>query len=330
MKKALLLLLILSISILFALNLSAQKPKLGKLIFEDGKYPEAVGNTGLISFYHFTGELGNVDLILVTADPETGEMEPFDLEIKESPPIGSIAWSKDGERLAHVRKDYTVCDIYELPRKNPEELTRLTDLSPFIPDLDTIQMNQYKLEPDMLLNAAYLDWSYDGKKIAFTMIKVMNAAMYILDVPTNEVRQIVPEELLGGSPSWAPDNETIYFGGQGKSGKYPSPDIFKFKLSDYSIEPVLNSQASELYPEVSRDGKYLVYTKMSPDERQTIYVYDIENERSARLVYLGETGSASFPMWTADGKSVIYQLILPGNTYPDLYQIDFDPSIFDK
>jgi len=320
----------LSVSILFALNLSAREPELGKLIFEDGKYPQAVGNTGLISFYHFTGELGNAGLILVIADPKTGEMEPFDLEIEEPPPIGSITWSKDGERLAQVRKDFTICDIYESPRNDPEKLTKLTDLTPFIPDMDTTQMNQYKLEPDMLLNAAYLDWSYDGTKIAFSMLKVMDAAMYILDVATGEVRQIVPEEMLGGSPSWAPDNETIYFGGQGRSGKYPSPDIFQFKVSDYSTEPILNSAASELYPEVSRDGKYLVYTKMSPGERQTIFVYDIENDRSAQLVYLGETGSASFPMWTADGKSVIYQLTVPGNTYPDLYQIDFNPAIFDK
>ncbi|MBD3218362.1 MAG: hypothetical protein GF310_08805 [candidate division Zixibacteria bacterium] len=330
MKKALLLFLTVSFTLIFAFNLSAQEAKLGKLIFEDGKYPQAVGNTGLISFYQFTDDLGNVNLRLVTADPKTGKIEPVDLEFEDSPPMGSIAWSKDGENMAHVRKDYTVCDIYSMPRGNPDSLIKLTDLTEYIPEMDTARMNLYKLEEKMLLNAAYLEWSYDNEKMIFTLLRVVDAGMYMLDIPTGRTRQIVPKKMMAGSPSWAPDNETLYFGGKDPSGERSNPDIYKFTVSDYSVEPVLNSPASELYPEVSHDGKYLVYTKMAPGERQTVYVYDIENDRSAQLVYLGKKGAASFPMWSADGKSVVYQLIVPGNTYPDLYQIDFDPSIFDK
>lgn len=179
----------------------------------------------------------------------------------------------------------------------------------------------------MFLNVAWMDWSFDNSKIAFSMIGLQKSAVWVLDVATGKLRQIT-EEQFGASPCWSPDGKTIYMTALGKSSGTLSEDIYKMNMDDYSVEPIINTEDTELYPDVSPDGKYLVYARMPKGEKQTIYVYDIRNKKSVRLVHLGPNQSAAYPTWNSDGSSVIYQLIEPGNTYPDLYQIDFDPNIF--
>lgn len=320
--------LLILFSVIFSASSLFAEPRIGKKIFDDGKNPQPVGNSGKISFLKYTlNESGHLQYTFMVADPKTGEEEPFDIEIKEAPPIGTLVWSKDGKELAVVRKDLTVCDIYEYSATKPYKINKLSDLTPYIPQLDTTYMERHKLTPDMLINAAWMDWSFDDSKIAFSLIGLQTSAIFVLDVATGKLRQIT-EEHFGAAPSWAPDGKSLYLCSQGESSGKLSQDIYKMNMDDYSVEPIINTPGTEIYPDVSPDGKYLVYAGNADGERQTIYVFDLQNKKSAKLVILGENQTASFPTWTSDGKSVVYELIQPGNTYPDLYQIDFDPAIF--
>jgi Tol biopolymer transport system component len=321
--------LLILFSVIFSISsLFGGEPKLGRKIFDDGKYPQPMGNTGKISFLKYGhNENGRLQYEFVIADPKTGEVNPFDLELKEPPPYGSLVWSKDASKIAVVRKDLTVCDIYTYSATKPFKINKITDLTPYVAALDSIYADKHKLTPDMYLNVAWMDWSYDDSKIAFSMIGLQKSAVWVLDVATGKLRQIT-EEQFGASPCWSPDGKTIYMSGLGESSGKLSQDIYKMNMADYSVEPLINTKDTELYPDVTPDGKYLVYARMPDGGKQTIYVYDIQNNKSAQLVYLGPNQSAAYPVWSSDGKSVIYQLIEPGNTYPDLYQIDFDPNIF--
>jgi Tol biopolymer transport system component len=138
----------------------------------------------------------------------------------------------------------------------------------------------------------------------------------------------VTEKKFGSSPCWAPDNETLYIGGLGISGNIKSDDIFSVKMEDYSVDTVISTPAMEMYPRVSPDGRYLVYTYKERTGRQTIYVYDLEKKKAAPLVILGDKGSAAYPVWSGDGKAVYYQYI-SGKRFPDIYKIDFDSKVFE-
>ena len=328
MKKTTLILICTVIIILFAANLTVQAADLGKKLFEAGKYPQRIGNTDKISFYHFHKDKDGKNIqSLAVGNIKTGEFEYFDLDLYEEPRMGTIAWKKDGSRLAVVRKDLTLCDIYEYSIDKPFEITKLTDLLPFVTDYDSTFKSQFHIEDYMLLSVTYMDWSPDGKKLAFNMIKVSKGAVWVLDTESGRMRQVTKDN-FGGSPYWGADNQTIYVASGGESEGNDSQDIYAVNTEDLSVTPIIASPAMELYPRVSPNGNYIVYTYREKNKRQTIYVYDIKNKKSAQFVTLGEAGSCVYPTWAGDGKSVIYQYVGPESIYPVIYQKDFSPDIF--
>lgn len=320
--------LILLIVIAFASNtLYAEQPRLGVRVFENGQYPQTIGKTGKISYYSMTTVDRRAHAEIVIGDPKTGKTEKLNLDFEELPIYGALAWAKDGKRFAVVRDDLTPCDIYEYTLDNPPKITKLSDMTPMIVDLKPEFKEQLKIEDDMLLNAIHLDWSYDGSKIAMTIIKITDLAVWVMNVEDGKFRQVT-ETKFGTSPCWAPDNKMLYIGGLGISEGKKSDDIFSLKMEDYSVDTVVSTPAMEMHPRVSPDGRYLVYTYREQAKRQTIYAYDLKKKKAAPLVILGEKGTATYPVWSGDGKSVYYQYI-SGKKFPDIYKIDFDLKIFD-
>lgn len=60
------------------------------------------------------------------------------------------------------------------------------------------------------LDAFPLDWSPDGRLLAFTCLSSLTAVCF-LDVATGEWRAVTPEWLQATSPSWSPDGSVIAF-----------------------------------------------------------------------------------------------------------------------
>jgi Tol biopolymer transport system component len=324
LKPALVLIIVIAFA---AANLYADEPRLGVRIFENGQYPQTIGKTGKISFYSYSTVDDKTRTEIVMGDPKTGKTEKVNLDFEDLPPFGTMAWAKDGRRFAVVRQDLTPCDIYEYTLDNPPKITKLSDMTPLIVELKPEFKEQMKIEDDMLINAIHLDWSFDDSKIAMTIIKVTDLAVWVMNVEDGKFRQVT-EKKFGSSPCWAPDNETLYIGGLGISGNIKSDDIFSVKMEDYSVDTVISTPAMEMYPRVSPDGRYLVYTYKERTGRQTIYVYDLEKKKAAPLVILGDKGSAAYPVWSGDGKAVYYQYI-SGKRFPDIYKIDFDSKVFE-
>jgi Tol biopolymer transport system component len=320
-------LILLTIAVLTMSTLSAETPRIGKKVFVDAAYPQVVGNTGLVSAYMYSLDSNTSKVDFGIGDPKTGKLEKFDLELEKVPTMGTMAWSNDGNRLALVRSDLTICDIYEYSREKPFKINRISEMRPYVKDLDSNFKTHMKIEDHQLMDIGYLDWSADDKKIAFSLVRITDASVWVLDVASNKVRQVT-EDKFGASPNWAPDGKSLYIIGAGTSSGIKSDDIFRVNLDDYSVEPAIASQGFESYPQVSPDGRYVLYTRKDKGKRQTLYVYDLNNDKAAQLVILGEKGTCVWPTWSGDGKSVFYQMITTGKTFPDVYEIDFDPAIF--
>jgi len=327
MRNSKLIPVIVVIILVLAANLMAEKPNLGKKVFDAGKFPQRIGNTDKISFYHFHPDKnGKTIQSLAVGNIKTGEIEYLDLDLYEMPRMGTIAWKEDGNGLALVRKDLSLCDIYEYTAKKPFTIRKLTDLLPYVTDYDSTFKENLHIEDYMLLSITYMDWSPDGKKLAFNMVKITKGAVWVLDIESGRMKQVTKDN-FGGSPTWAKDNKTIYVVAQGESLGEKSQDIYAVNSEDLSVTPVIATPAIELNPHVSPDGNYIVYSYREKNKRQTIHVYDIKTKKSAELVKLGEAGSCVYPVWSGDGKSVLYQYVGPESIFPVIYQMDFNPAI---
>ena len=157
LKPALILLIVIAF---MSTTLSAEQPRLGKLAFENGQYPQTIGKTGKISYYSFSTDDGKTKIEIVMGDPKTDKTEKLNLDFEDTPAFGTLAWAKDGKRFAVIRDDLTPCDIYEYTLDNPPGITKLSDMTSLIVELKPKFKEDMKIEDDMLLNAIHLDWSW--------------------------------------------------------------------------------------------------------------------------------------------------------------------------
>lgn len=320
--------LIFVIILIVSTQLFAQNTRLGEKIFDNARFPQNIGSTNKISFYHqYKNSAGKLEYSLAIGDITTGKIEYLDFKLTEPPRRGTLTWNPAGTYAALVRKDLTACDIYKYSLKEPFEITRMTDLAQNAKILDAEFQKQLKIDDKSVLNVVYPDWSRDGKKIAFNMITPTYGAIYVLDIETSQVTQVTKNK-FGIFPSWSKDGKSLYMIGRSDTDKNPVDNIYVLNMDDLTIQQVTDDPAMELNLHVSPDGKYLLYAKKIKDKRQTIYVYDLKKKKEAELVILGEKGSCVNPTWSGDGKYVLYQLVGLKRTYPQINKISFNTDIF--
>jgi hypothetical protein len=82
-----------------------------------------------------------------------------------------------------------------------------------------------------------------------------------------------------------------------------SPDILSLRLGDSTATPLLNSQATELFPALSPDGRWLAY---SSDESGTQEVYVRPFPDAASAKWQVSTAGGSEPSWSSTGRELLY------------------------
>jgi Tol biopolymer transport system component len=131
----------------------------------------------------------------------------------------------------------------------------------------------------------YLDWSPNGKKIAFGWVR-----LYILDLPTGKVREVplevVPSYIEG--ISWSPDSRWLACG-------------FKTSLGSFSDVYLVNSDTGECRNLTKNQGGNDKNPCWTPDGRFILFISD---RRGSEDLY-------DFYLMTAQGE-VVYQLKLSG------------------
>jgi TolB protein len=203
-------------------------------------------------------------------------------------------------------------------------------------------------------------WSPDGKKIAYTSYKNLNAGLYILDL---EAGKVSPVSTRGTnySPSYSPDgkrlafcstmdgNTEIYIAtADGKNVKRltfneaidsspswsPTNREITF-ISDRSGlgQPqvyIMDAEGSNVR-RVSFGGSYHDAPAWSPTGDRIVYVSRVENIfdlyvlnlRNNQIVKLTESNARNeSPSWSSDGRHIVFTSNLGGSL--QLYAIDYD------
>jgi hypothetical protein len=119
------------------------------------------------------------------------------------------------------------------------------------------------LVPSARYQQAYTPrYSPDGRAIAYS---VWSGGGYrdirLVDARTGSFREIAHDRAMDLQPSWSPDGKTVFF----SSDRTGIPNIYAFDVESQALWRVTNVRTGAFMPEVSPDGRTLVYVGYTSD-----------------------------------------------------------------
>lgn len=194
------------------------------------------------------------------------------------------------------------------------------------------------------INASFVTWSPDGKKLALSTDKRI---IEILDVQTGAFTPLIGANDPGYSqlmPAWSPDGNAIAF----VRSRDPN-GIFRLdQPSDIFVVPATGGNAAPLsgatgggfnyYPAYSPDGKWIAFTRHSTgrttysDPNAEIYIIPATGGTAQRLAANDATDGSpltkvgnSWPAWSRDGQYLVFNSKRNGEQF-DIYMTKINPD----
>jgi Tol biopolymer transport system component len=178
--------------------------------------------------------------------------------------------------------------------------------------------------------------SLDGRYIAFSSDR-QNPGTHDIDVYLYD-RQLQSLLLLPGlnAPKYINGNITYFFDGApniSASARYivfcsdrlsiGNEDIFLYDRQKQSLVPLpgLNSPASDCFPSISADGRFIVFDS-NRSGNSDIYLYDRQSNSLVPLPGLNTEHNEAFPSISPDGRFIAFVSDRPGVGSDDIYLYD--------
>jgi Tol biopolymer transport system component len=153
-------------------------------------------------------------------------------------------------------------------------------------------------------------FSNDGKTLAFTAQREGKDVLYLLDIPSRQVRKRLDLDVDAVTgPSWSPDDKQIVFSGT-RGG---ITDLFIVDADGKNLRAITNDIYGDLQPSWSPDGKYIAFaTDRGPQtdiqrlkiSKWQIALLDLETRNIEVLP--GQAGLNLNPVWAPGGSSVAF------------------------
>jgi Tol biopolymer transport system component len=213
--------------------------------------------------------------------------------------VATPRWSPDGRRIAFLSRSFS--------EESNDALV--------IMNADGSDPQPIRVPPnDQTVGMVYFGWSPDGAAIAFSRCSRSNcsdAALFILDLASREVRQMTEVGPGAGEPTWSPDGgkiaAAILESGDDDVGTSTSLAIVDVESRD--LERVRTYQRKDndfwlRYPAWSPDGSRIAYTLWSP-YRTRIIIYTVA---TGEVSEIEDLRGWSRPLWSADSRSLVVHL----------------------
>jgi Tol biopolymer transport system component len=147
-------------------------------------------------------------------------------------------------------------------------------------------------------------WSPDGSRIAFRSDRSGPLRIYMgKSINSREVVELT-QGLMDVPSSWTPDGKELAFT-RGSASIGGSSDIYVVSV-DQPNNPraIVATNASEIYPEFSPDGKWLAYCS-NETGRVDLYVQPFPG--SGKRVTITNEGVVSEPAWSKNSSELFYR-----------------------
>jgi Tol biopolymer transport system component len=169
-------------------------------------------------------------------------------------------------------------------------------------------------------------YSADGKKIVFCSNRDGNLELYIMDADGKNARKLTnAPKCYNGGPFFSPDGKKVIFRSDRKKKDHLQLYVIN---SDGTGEKALTDNLKWVFwaPYWYKDGKHIVYT--AADHTQFPPNYDlwwmnIETGKKVRLTYA--PGADILPVFSPDGKKILWTSTRNEQRSPQLYIADFVP-----
>jgi TolB protein len=176
---------------------------------------------------------------------------------------------------------------------------------------------------------AECSYSPDGKQIVFCSNRDGNLELYIMDSDGKNARKLTnAPNCYNGGPFFSPDGKRVVF----RSDRKEKDRLQLYVINvDGTGETALTDNDKWVYwaPFWYRDGKHIIYTAADhsdPTARPNydLYWMHLETKKTTRLTF--NPGADVLPVFTRDGKKVMWTSTRDGNPAAQLFIADFVPS----
>lgn len=265
------------------------------------------------------------------------EGEPKQLTFGEGR-AGRPRWSPNGNDIAYVRRQEGQSGIWLVsaeggePRKiieggrNPnwswdgKRLVFEREYDVWTANVDGSDQRRVEGVPteDLLLEDRNPAFSPDGALIAFfEKDKGPMGDIWVVPSKGGQARQLTFDSNLGGTPAWTADGKFIVF----SSVRGGSRTLWKVAAAGGAPEPVLASAGEDTEPEISRDGRQLIYTNTRNN-----FILTITDPVSGKTTTLTESRLDMVnPTFSPRGDKVLFfQVAGDGDTH--VFSINTDGS----
>jgi Tol biopolymer transport system component len=147
--------------------------------------------------------------------------------------------------------------------------------------------------------------SPDGKSLAFTRLSRSGSDIWIWDLVRSTEQRLTLDAEFEMTPAWSPHGDRVVFGSNRDSGIF---NLFRRDLSGTAGDSVVfRSPLSKVPLQWTRDGKWMVYMVLTPDENTDVWLLPLDNDqpRPPRAV-LNSDFSETHPQVSPDGHWITY------------------------
>lgn len=234
-------------------------------------------------------------------EPATGEVR----QLTQRPGYNANpAWSPAGDRIVFVsRRDGEMRDVFVMDQDGTN-VTQLTDT----PDADEIAPK----------------YSPDGATIAYARSDDDGWSLWLMSVDGSSPRKLAGPYRFVEFPSWAPDGRQIYFSAiEGNR----AADILSVDLATLEVRVRIATEASDVCPHFSHDGKWLTYATESEEGNVDVFRHDVVSDDvtgSADVRLTTEAGVDDYANFSADDGQLVFVTRRSGDN--DLWLMNPDGS----
>jgi dipeptidyl aminopeptidase/acylaminoacyl peptidase len=208
--------------------------------------------------------------------------------------VASFKWSPDGKHIAYIAAD----------PKTPDEEKKAKEKD-----------DAFVVDEDLKMNRLYVISVQKDAKGKREPRKLTDG------------HESVGTALGGGAFDWSPDGKTIVFThtATAKANDWTTSDLSVVDVAEAKVKPLVHTEAAEMSPLFSPDGKWIAYTASEIPPRwafsSTVRLLSVDGGKSRELA---ETYNRQPQVvgWSADGKKLYFTE--PHGTMTRLYALPLD------
>lgn len=196
--------------------------------------------------------------------------------------------------------------------------TRFLDRQIYRMRSDGSNVQQLTFAPQTRLAPTY---SLDGEYIHFTSFEYGDTEIFRVKANGGILEQVTTRNGRSGSPAYSPDGNYLAFNGTLGNGFNNTTQILLQDLQTNRIFQITDTPSSNLAPQWSPDGEWLVYVSLRHGKAE-IYRANLKTNIEERLTHT--VGENWYPSFSPDGRWIVFASDRSGQMH--LYKMHPDGS----